>query len=166
MRWPSGYQWKAPWDMGAKSGRTLVLALRGSLLCCLYMEGVHLEDWRASRKGARSADNAVSILRIWLETYQPDCIIIENTDMAQRKGDKKRGILSTLARVAEDHEALNIEVIRQQEYVNMYEEAEALAVRYPQLRPWLPKQPPIWMPEPRNTVYFEALAMALQVLDG
>lgn len=65
-----------------------------------------------------------------------------------------------------DHEALNVEVIRQQQHANMYEEAAVLAKHYPQLRPWLPKQPPIWMPEPRNTVYFEALAMALQVLDG
>jgi len=79
--------------MVASSGRTLVLALRGSLLCCLYMEGLHLEDWRASRKAARSEVNAISALRIWLETYQPQRIILENADMAQHKGDKKRFIL-------------------------------------------------------------------------
>lgn len=152
--------------MVAKSGRTLVLALRRNTLCCLYMEGLQLEDWRASRKASKSAGNAVSAMRIWLETYQPDCIITENADMAQRKGDKKRAILRALAQVAADHEALNVEVIRQQQHANMYEEAAVLAKHYPQLRPWLPKQPPIWMPEPRNTVYFEALAMALQVLDG
>lgn len=112
--------------MVAKSGRTLVLALRGSLLCCLYMEGVQLEDWRASRKASKSAGNAVSALRIWLETYQPDCIITENADMAQRKGNKKRAILMALAQVAADHEALNVEVIRQQHHANMYEEAAVL----------------------------------------
>jgi hypothetical protein len=130
------------------------------------MEGLHLEDWRASRKAAKSEANAVSALRIWLETYQPQRIILENADMAQLKGDKKRFILRALARVAEDHEALNIEVIRQQTYANMFEEAAILVKRYPQLQGWQPKKPPIWMPEPRTTVYFEALAMALQVLDG
>ena len=44
---------------------------------------------------------------------------------------------------------------------NKYADAAALAQEFPQIGPWLPKRRRAWEPEPRNIIYFEALALAL-----
>ena len=59
----------------------------------------------------------------------------------------------------------NVAVQRVQRFANKHEEAKALVERFPDILPWKPKRPEIWETEPRNMVYFEALALALEVLD-
>ena len=51
---------------------------------------------------------------------------------------------------------------RQQAYPNKFFEANDLAERFPELAAWVPKRPKLWEREPRNLVYFEALALAVQ----
>ena len=59
---------------------------------------------------------------------------------------------------------LDVSVIREQAYANKYEEAEAIAGRYPELQTWLPKKRRFFENEPRSTVIFEAMALALIIL--
>lgn len=124
----------------------------------------HLEDWQISRVGARSAKDAGAVLKRWIAQYQPDTIISENPDAAMRKAKRQRDILKTFCQIAENEPALNILVVRKKTHKNIYEEAAALIKRHPDIACKLPQKPSIWMPEPRNTIYFEALAMAQQVL--
>ena len=42
---------------------------------------------------------------------------------------------------------------------NKYDAAAALAAEFPQIEPWLPRKRRAWEPEPRNIIYFEALAL-------
>jgi len=51
-------------------------------------------------------------------------------------------------------------------YANLYVEAESLAEQFPDLKPCLPAKPQIWHNEPRQLVYFEALALLKQALIG
>jgi len=117
-----------------------------------------------SRKGAQSEDDAALTLRRWIVKYDPDTVISENPDSAKKKGDKQKGILAIWARIAEDMPLLNILVVRLQKHRNMYVEAKQLARKYPQIKNHVPVKPPIWMPEPRQTVIFEALSMADRAL--
>ena len=57
-------------------------------------------------------------------------------------------------------------VAREQEYANKYEEAAALGEQFPDLAPWVPKKRRFFDNEPRNTVLFEAVALALSILNG
>jgi len=151
--------------MAAKARRILAVAARQDQLCALYMLGEKIEDWCASRQGGSSAGVAVLQLRRWYKTYQPEILISENPDTATRKGEKNINILKAIAAESKDYNAPNFLVTRQQRYKNLYEEAEALAERYPDLAPKLKEKPQIWESEPRDVIYFEALSMALQVLN-
>jgi hypothetical protein len=55
-------------------------------------------------------------------------------------------------------------VPREHRYPNKYAEADALVDRYPELAPWKPMKRRFYDNEPRNTVLFEALALADQIL--
>ena len=55
-------------------------------------------------------------------------------------------------------------VPRIQDYANKYEEAAALALQYPDIKPWLPPKRRFFDNEPRSTVLFEALSLALGVI--
>lgn len=116
-----------------------------------------------SRKGPGSTDAAAIKIRQWIAQYEPDTIILENPDMATRKADIQREILRVFSSVAEDAGKRSVLVVRQKKHKNLYVEAEALGALYPGMKNEVPKQPPIWMPEPRKTVLFEALAMVEQV---
>jgi hypothetical protein len=59
---------------------------------------------------------------------------------------------------------LDVAVARECCYANKYVEADALAERYPDIAAWKPKKRRFFDNEPRNTVLFEALALADEVL--
>ncbi len=119
-----------------------------------------------SRGGSKSPDHAAKVLTTWITRYRPDTVILEIPDTAKRKSDKQRAILSAFVRVAEDAPVLNIAVARQKTHRDMYLMAADLVTRHPQIKAKQPQKPKIWMPEPRETIYFEALGMAEQVLVG
>ena len=52
-------------------------------------------------------------------------------------------------------------IIRRRRHDNKYAEAAALAEQFPILGPWLPKPRQLWETEPREILYFEALALAI-----
>lgn len=132
----------------------------------MYLQGKALKDWRVSHKAARTPGDGVHVLKGWMTMYEPDVVICQNPDTAGRKGDRNVAILKAMARAISDEDALDLLVTRRFEYRNIYEEAAAIARRYPELKHKLPKKPRIWETEPRRIIYFEAMALALFVLDG
>lgn len=147
-----------------KPMRAIAVAAKTGRIGCVYLVSGILKDWQMSRKGAETEADAALTLRRWIVKYDPDTVISENPDSAGNKGDKQKGILGAWARIAEDTPLLNMLVVRAQKYQNIYVEAEQLAKKYPQIKNEVPTKPPIWMPEPRKTVLFEALSMADRVL--
>lgn len=151
--------------MTAKPTRMLAVAAKTGQICCVLLVNGKLRDWRRSRKGSKSAKEAAIILHQWFEEYKPDIFVSENPDTAMRKGERQRRILKVFADIGEDQPCLNIVVPRKSRYKNHYEEAQAIGKRYPEIADLVPAMPPIWLPEPRAMIYFEALSLVGYVVD-
>ena len=128
------------------------------------VDGV-LMDWKISKKASKSPKEARSYTTKLIKFFKPDVVVTERIAINSRKGDHAKNITATIAKVAADHELLDIAVPRLQAFKNKYAEARELVLRFPDLQPRLPKEPRIWQSEPYSTIYFEALALALLVID-
>ena len=144
----------------------LAVAVRRDQACAICLQGRRLRDWTVSHKAARSPKAALEVLGRWMAIYRPEIVISQNPDSAARKSPRNRAILRAIARAIADDTVLDLLVTRTMRHDNIYEEAAAIAARYPALRHKLPGKPKIWETEPRRIIYFEAMALALQVLDG
>ena len=145
--------------------KVLAIAVATGRIGYVFLEGGVLKDWKLSKKASKSQKAARTYVTNLIKVFKPDVVVTEKISKHSRKGDHAKGLISTIARVAENHELLDVQVPRLQAFQNKYEEAKALVLRFPDLRPRLPKEPRIWQSEPFGTIYFEALAMALLVID-
>ena len=125
-----------------------------------------LADWRISEKAALSPENASSLAQSWIKKLRPEIVVTERTATAKKKGDGTKALISAIAKVAaEDSQVFDLSLSRSQPFTSKYEEAQALADLYPEIAPWVPKKHRFYDNEPRNTVLFEALALAHQILN-
>lgn len=145
--------------------RMLVFAVATGRAGAVLLVNGKLKDWRLSQAAAASPRLAKLWARRLIDELQPDVIITEAPDSGTRKGQGTRAVIAAIADMATELEVHHSSVRRERHYANKYAEAAALADRFPEIAPWLPKQPRIWEAEPKATVYFEALAMAVDVLD-
>lgn len=122
-----------------------------------------LVDWGLSKKASRSPELAARQTRRWIELHRPEVIVIELLNSRSRKRGRTPLLIAAVSQAAADASVLTASVERIQNYPNKYEEARALARRFPDLSSNVPCQPPIWLPEPRKLIYFEALALTLSV---
>ena len=143
----------------------LAIAVRRDMACAVCFEGARLKDWTVSHKAARSPQEALQVLSRWVDLYSPDVVVSQNPDSATRKSAHNREILSAIGCFLEDGDVQGLLVTRTYGFDNIYDEAAAIAVRYPDLQHKLPKKPRLWETEPRRIIYFEAMALALHVID-
>lgn len=148
-----------------KSLTYLAVAAKTGQICYVLIVDGKVQDWRRSRKGSKSDKNAAIILKQWLAELKPDIFISENPDTATRKGQRQRNILKVFADIGADYNCLNMAVSRENTYKNKYEQAKAIGKHYREIEAFVPTQPPIWLPEPRAMIYFEALSLVRLVLD-
>jgi hypothetical protein len=144
--------------------RILSIAAATGRIAYVYLIGDRLMDWRISDKASTSTEEARAASARWIETLQPDVVVTEIAVSKTRKGDNTRQLIEAMAIVAEESNALDVKVTREQSFANKYEEAAVLADRYPELSPWVPRKRRFFDNEHRNTVLFEALALAQSVL--
>lgn len=144
--------------------RMLSIAAATGRVAYVYLIGDRLMDWRISDKASTSIKEAEAASKRWIEILQPDVVITEIPISKTRKGDNTRQLIETIANVAESAKVLDVKVTREQIYPNKYVEAAALAEQYPELLPWVPRQRRFFDNEHRNTVLFEALALAQSIL--
>ncbi len=145
--------------------RVLAIAVATGRVGYALLVGDSLEDWKLSKKASRSPKEASKHVTAWIEFFKPDVVVTEKINEHSRKGHHAKKLIAAIAGVAENHDLLDVAVTRIRAFKNKYEEARALATRFPQLRPQLPREPRIWQSEPFGTIYFEALALALAVID-
>jgi hypothetical protein len=146
--------------------RLLAVAAASGRIAYVYLIGNRLMDWRVSDKASDNEAEAAKSAARWIETLQPDVVVTEDTLGAKKKGRRTKEIIASIAEVASRAEVLDVSVVREQLYPNKYVEAKALAERYPDLQPWLPYRRLLLDNEHRNTVIFEALALAQVILQG
>ena len=120
-------------------------------------------DWGISVKASGSTEAVYGHVKKWIDYYRPDYVVTERIGKNNRKGEFSRAIADAIARAAQDSLVPHAYVDRVQTYANKYDEAEALAARFPELTDWIPKRRKLWEPEPRKTIIFEALALALRL---
>ena len=145
--------------MRVAENRILVLAARYGRIAYVYIKNGQPKDWALSCKGYRTGRNAAALAGNWIAKFDPDVVIIEDPATIKRKGRNTRSRLRSMLRVAERSSAMVAKAERVQNHKNAYLEAKALAETYPQIAGKLPQRR-FFDTEPRNLVFFEALALA------
>ena len=144
--------------------RMLAIAAAYNRIGYVFLLGDRLVDWRISDRAARSTSKAVAWVQRYAVELRPDVIVTEDLKTAKKKGNKTIAIIEAVGNFAENEKLLNVVVPRRHDYDNKYDEADALAALYPDLKPWVQRRRWFYDNEPRNTVIFEALSLALTVL--
>lgn len=145
--------------------RLIAFAAASGRVATVFFIGKQLMEWKISDCASKSADHAMAWIERQIEELKPDVIVTENPTLASRKGVVARSIIEAISYLAETLHILNPRVRRHHDYANKYEEADAIAELYPELKRWLPKRRRFFDNEPRNTVLFEAMSYALSIMD-
>ena len=145
--------------------KVLAIAVATGRVGYVFFDGKNLIDWKMSKKATKSAKEAQIHIKRWIKYFKPDVVVTERIDERCRKGDHAKSIIAAIAKVAEDTDLLDVSVPRLKAFKNKYEEARELVLQFPEMQPQLPKEPRIWQSEPFSTIYFEALTMALLIID-
>ena len=140
--------------------KLLAIAVATGRIGYVYFIGDALRDWGISRRASRSPALAAAKAQAWITTLKPDVVVSERPDTARHKGAQSKALMEVISKIAADAPVLDIAVERKRNFRNKYAEATELAKRYPELLPWLPRVRRLWEPEPRNMIYFEAMALA------
>ena len=143
--------------------KVLAIAVATGRIAYVFMIGGELRDWGMSRKASKSPEHASKQAKSWIDRLKPDVVVTEKTDDRSRKGAKSKQLIEAITQVTASEYLLDVAVTRIKLFKDKYIEAKALTEQFPELEAWVPKKPRIWEPEPRNTTYFEALSLALQV---
>lgn len=141
--------------------RVLSIAVASGKVGYALFVGQRLTDWGTSRIAGLSPTVATRVMRTWLTNFQPGLIITEDLREGSRKGARSKAKTAAFAASARsDEELLDVSIERIQAFPNKYDEAEALALEFPELEPYLPKRRRLWDTESPRTIVFEAFALA------
>ncbi len=142
--------------------RVLAFAAASNRVGSVFIIGDRLVDWHISDKAAKSSVEAASHAQALINRLTPNAIVTEEPKAASHKSEHTLSLLAAIARTAAHNDLHNVSVPRTHGYANKYAEADALAEQYPELAPWKPPKRRFYDNEPRNTVLFEALSLALR----
>jgi hypothetical protein len=146
--------------------RILAVAVASGKMAYVFLIDGRLKDWRCSRVASLSPPRGRSLLRQAVARLEPDIVVSEDPFKPTRKYGGSKEILHALVQELTDSATPHRLVQRDQQFANKYDEAKALAERFANISPWLPKTPKIWEAEPVSAIYFEALSMAVLVMDA
>jgi len=117
------------------------------------------------QSGGKWDGEAAGHAQALINDLMPDVIVTEELESAKHKGKHTLALIAAIARTAEHNHLLDVSLPRDHHFRNKYAEADALVEQYPELAPWKPMKRRFYDNEPRNTVLFEALALALSLRD-
>jgi len=127
--------------------RVLALSVATGRVGYVYFDDGQPAHWGISHKAARSPLLAAQQTAKWLSLFAPDVVVMERVGVHSRKGALTKYLIAAVVDAASEADCDDLSVPRVQSYVNKYEEADALAARFPMLSAWLPKRPRIWEAE-------------------
>lgn len=149
--------------MGAS--RVLAVAAASGRISYVFLVKGQLYSWQISRRASESPEVAAKMVQKWIKQLRPEVVVTETITKLCRKNGATISIIEAIAQVAAEAPLLDVSVPRPHRYRNKYVEAAALADQFPELRPWVPKPRKLWDSEPRSTTLFEALVLALEVVE-
>lgn len=143
--------------------RVLAFAAATGRVGSVFLVGDKLVDWHISNKAAENGVEAAGHAQALINDLMPDVVVTEELETAKHKGKHTLALIAAIARTAEHNDLLDVSVPRDHRFRNKYAEADALVEQFPELAPWKPMKRRFYDNEPRNTVLFEALALAIQM---
>jgi len=146
--------------------RVLAIAVAKGRAGYVYLADGELRDWNISVKAVKSANSLAGWVQHLIMELKPDVVVTEKITKDCRKGKKTKRFIQAAAELASHNYVLDVSVERPRSHSCKYAEAEELVGRYPELEGWLPKKRRYFDSEPRNTILFEALALAEVVING
>ena len=145
--------------------KVLDMAVATGLIGYVFLVGDQLKDWGLSRKASRNPELAAVQANKWITDLKPDIVVTEKVPPHSSKSAKTRLLIAAIQFVAAKASVLDMFVSHTSAFKNKYEEAQHLGERFPEIAAWVPRARRIWEPEPKNTVLFEALALATVIID-
>ena len=146
--------------------RVLAIAVATGRIGYVFLVGDQLKDWGLSRKASRNPKLAAVQANKWITNLRPDIVVTEKVPPHSTKSAKTRSLIEAIQFVTAKANVLDMFVHHTSAFRNKYEEAKHLGERFPEIAAWVPRARRIWEPEPKNTVLFEALALASVVTDS
>ena len=95
----------------------------------------------------------------WITYYAPEMVVLEEIPADTRKGAYTQSLLLAIESAANNVNVEHVRIARPASGPNKYADAAELAAEFPQIASWLPHPRRLWETEPRNVIYFEALAL-------
>ena len=149
--------------MTVKARYVLSIAVQATKIGYVFLiDGVPY-DWELSLQANKSTEAAYKFTVEKLRYYQPELIVTERVSSNVHKGERAKALVDVIWKAAQDNNVHWMCVDRVQRFANKYAEANELAKRYPELRPYLPKPRTLWDEEPRRMIIFEAVALGQSV---
>lgn len=131
-----------------------------------YFQNSDLVYWTISTKAGRKALDAVAVTQDLITRFAPDVLVSQQLTPALTKSRNTKKLIAAIARTGQHNGLISIAVPRPRNHKNKYIEAEALAKIYPQVSDYLPQPRQLHhSKEPRNTVLFEAIALAVALFE-
>ena len=146
--------------------RVLAVAAANRRVGYAYFENMDLVYWTISTKAGEKPLNAVAVTQDLITRFAPDVLVSQKVTPALTKSKNTKKVISAIARTGKQNDLICIAVPRLRKHKNKYEEAEALAKIFPQVTDYLPQPRQLHhSKEPRNTVLFEAIALAVTLFE-
>jgi hypothetical protein len=143
----------------SRARRVLGFAVGSGKIGFAYLVDGELMDWRLSIKASRSFDKAFRQALDWITYYAPEMVVLEEIPADTRKGAYTQSLLLAIESAANNVNVEHVRIARPASGPNKYADAAELAAEFPQIASWLPHPRRLWETEPRNVIYFEALAL-------
>jgi RNase H-fold protein (predicted Holliday junction resolvase) len=135
------------------------------------LEGpIHLVDWGVKEVRSNKNERCLGLIEEMIDRYCPDAIVVEEYDgRGSRRCSRVAELIKSASRLATKRK-IKVGRISRSEVRDAFSEshaytkhqiAEAIASRFPELVPRLPRFRKAWMPEDNRMNVFDAVAFAL-----
>jgi hypothetical protein len=146
--------------------KVLAVAAANRRVGYAYFENTDLVYWTISNKAGGKSLDAVAVTQDLITRFAPDVLVSQKVTPSITKSKNTKKVIAAIARTGRHNGLIGIAVERPRKYKNKYEEAEALAQIFPQAADYLPQPRQLHhSKEPRNTVLFEAIALAVTLFE-
>ena len=152
--------------MTVRTEHVLAVAVSTGKMGYAFLVDGHPYDWGLSLVASESTRSAYEHTTAWIEYYQPELVVAERIGPSSRKKAVSKALADAILTAAQDSNVKVACVDRVQKYPNKYAEADAIAKRFPELKSYLPKPRRLWDSEPRRIIIFEAISLALSVIES
>ena len=144
--------------------KVLAVAAANRRVGYAYFQNNDLVYWTISTKAGEKPLDAVAVTQDLITRFAPDVLVSQKVTPSLTKSENTKKLIAAIARTGKHNGLVSIAVERQRKHKNKYVEAAALAQIFPQVADYLP-QPRLLhhSKEPRNTVLFEAISLAVDL---